>query len=191
MFDRKQLVLTVLAFSLLGTASCTKSEGTTSGAAANSGSSPAPSTPSASAAAAASAAPDASPLGADTTTGLSPAGGADATAPAASGESAAAPAASAGPVDCGKKPLPDCPLQGWMKTNTNPQVADKDFTALATNLDKAAAFAPPGYTNWASIAKDGAKAARDKDMTATKASCRTCHDQYKEKYKKELRARKI
>jgi hypothetical protein len=78
-----------------------------------------------------------------------------------------------------------------MKANTNPPIAAQDFPALATALDKAATFAPAGYTNWASIAKDGAKAARAQDMTAAKASCRTCHDQYKEKYKKEMRAHKI
>ena len=66
-----------------------------------------------------------------------------------------------------------------------------DLPGLATSLDKSAAFAPAGYTNWASIAKDGAAAARSGDMTAAKASCRTCHDQYKQKYKDEMRARKI
>ena len=89
------------------------------------------------------------------------------------------------------KPLPDCPLQAWMKANTNLAIAGGDLPALATALDKTVSFAPPGYANWASIAKDGAKAAKAGDMTAAKASCRTCHDQYKEKYKKEMRARKI
>ena len=76
-----------------------------------------------------------------------------------------------------------------MKANMNPSIAASDFPALATALDKAATFAPAGYTNWASIAKDGAKAARAQDMTATKASCRTCHEQYKEKFKKDTAAR--
>jgi hypothetical protein len=76
-----------------------------------------------------------------------------------------------------------------MKQNMNPSVAAADFPALATALDKVVTFAPPGYTNWASIAKDGAKAARAQDMTATKASCRTCHEQYKEKFKKDTAAR--
>ncbi|MEA2746420.1 MAG: hypothetical protein QOI41_563, partial [Myxococcales bacterium] len=145
------------------------------------------------------------PVAADTTTGTQPTGGADATAPSststtvtaatasASGGVAPAQSASAGATAaaCGTKPLPDCPLQAWMKANTNPAIASQDFPGLATALDKTATFAPAGYTNWASIAKDGAKAARASDMTATKASCRTCHDQYKEKYKKELRGRKI
>ncbi len=105
------------------------------------------------------------------------------TAPAASG--------SAGAAGCGTKPLPDCPLQAWMKTEANPPVMKNDLPGLATVLDKVVAFAPPGYTNWASIAKDGANAARAGDLAAAKASCRTCHDQYKQKYKTEHRARKI
>jgi hypothetical protein len=190
------LLAGALALAVL-TAGCSKTEGTSSGTTADASMAMPSSTMSA-----AMAAPDASPMAADTTTGNAPTGGADAsasggaaavtasasagtTAPAISGSAAAtAPA-------CGTKPLPDCPLQAWMKANTNPAIASQDFPGLATALDKAATFAPAGYTNWASIAKDGAKAARASDMTATKASCRTCHDQYKEKYKKELRGRKI
>jgi hypothetical protein len=66
-----------------------------------------------------------------------------------------------------------------------------DLPSLATALDKIVGFAPPGFPNWASIAKDGAAAARSGDLAAAKASCRTCHDQYKQKYKAEIRARKI
>jgi hypothetical protein len=92
---------------------------------------------------------------------------------------------------CGKKPLPDCPMQAWMKANTSAAVAKNDLPTLAAALDKMAGFAPSGYGNWASISKDGAKAARGGDMAATKASCRTCHEQYKERYKKEWRTRKV
>lgn len=203
MLDRKHLFLSLaslLALSL-ATASCTKSEGQSSAGTSTTGTA-ANATPSTSAASPASAAPDASPIAADTTTGTTPTGGADATAPANSASpttkaagtaSAATPAgsASAGAAECGTKPLPDCPLQAWMKANTNPPIAAQDFPALAAALDKTATFAPAGYTNWASIAKDGAKAARAQDMTAAKASCRGCHDQYKDKYKKEMRARKL
>lgn len=119
-------------------------------------------------------------------------------APAASGSATAsasaapaAPAASAPAAECGTKPLPDCPLQAWMKANANPPATANDMPALAIALEKMVAFAPPGYTNWASIAKDGAAAAKSGDTAAAKASCRSCHDQYKAKYKAELRARKI
>jgi len=198
---RRKLFI-ALAFAVLA-AACSKTEsGNTTDPAASASATPK------SAMSAATAAPDASPTAADTTTGTTPVGGADATAPTTSATTAttaavgASASASGGttPVAsgsagaaaaCGTKPLPDCPLQAWMKANTNPAIAAQDFPGLATALDKVATFAPAGYTNWASIAKDGAKAARASDMTATKASCRTCHDQYKDKYKKELRARKI
>jgi hypothetical protein len=198
MLDRSHLVL-VLALLASAAAACTKTEGQSSGTSTASTGSAAPSAP----VSAATAAPDASPTAADTTTGTTPTAGADATAPVSASGAASAPTvakaagsgaaatASAAPLECGTKPLPDCPLQAWMKANTNPPVAANDLPALATALDKTASFAPAGYTNWASIAKDGAKAAKAGDMTAAKASCRTCHDQYKDKYKKEMRARKI
>lgn len=109
---------------------------------------------------------------------------------AASATAAPATSGSAAPVDCGSKENP-CPLQGWMKENVNPPMNKGDGPGLAAALDKIATFAPPGYTNWVSISKDGAAAARSGDIPATKASCRACHDQYKQKYKTEMRARKI
>lgn len=204
LFSSRTLVPSLALAAALAAAACTKSEGQSSGAPSGTATTATPST-STSAATAASAAPDASPVAADTTTGTTPTGGADATAPiasaaekagskavAATGASASAAAsATGGPAECGTKPLPDCPLQAWMKANTNPAIAANDLPGLAGALDKTATFAPAGYTNWASISKDGAKAARAGDMTAAKASCRTCHDQYKDKYKKEMRARKI
>ena len=99
--------------------------------------------------------------------------------------------ASAAAPECGKKPLPDCPLQAWMKANLNPPVTTNDAAGLEAGLTKLAGMAPPGYTNWATIAKDGAKAAKGGDLTAAKASCRTCHDEYRPKYRAEIRGRKI
>ena len=92
---------------------------------------------------------------------------------------------------CGKRPLPDCPLQAWMKANTGGAMQSKDFTKLAAALDNTASFAPPGYGTWASISHDGAKAARAQDMDGVKASCRNCHTQFKQRYITEMRARKI
>lgn len=111
--------------------------------------------------------------------------------PAASTTQAAAPTTGDG-GDCGSKENP-CPLQAWMKENTNEAMAKADLPALAIALDKTVTLAPPGggYPNWVSISKDGAAAARSGDKEAAKASCRTCHDQYKKKYQTEMRARKI
>jgi hypothetical protein len=92
---------------------------------------------------------------------------------------------------CGDKPLPPCPLYAWMKANTGLAMSHEDFEGLAAALDTVATFAPDGYTNWASIAKDGANAAREQSLDGVKATCRSCHRQYKDKYKKELRDRPI
>ena len=78
-----------------------------------------------------------------------------------------------------------------MKANTSAAMSAEDFDALAVALDKVATFAPAGYTNWASIAKDGASAAHAQSLDGVKASCRGCHNQYKDKYKKEMRDRPI
>ena len=72
-----------------------------------------------------------------------------------------------------------------------PPMEAKDYQGIADSLTKAASFAPAGYTNWASIAKDGANAARAADLNAVKAACRGCHDQYKNKYRTEMRTRPV
>jgi hypothetical protein len=58
-------------------------------------------------------------------------------------------------------------------------------------LQKVSTFGPPGYTNWVSIAKDGADAARAQNLDAVKAACRGCHNQYRAKYKREMRDRPL
>jgi hypothetical protein len=78
-----------------------------------------------------------------------------------------------------------------MKANASPAMSGEDMDALAVALDKIATFAPAGYGNWSSIAKDGAGAARAQSLDAVKASCRGCHNQYKDRYKKEMRDRAI
>jgi hypothetical protein len=78
-----------------------------------------------------------------------------------------------------------------MKANTSAAMSAQDFDALAKALDKVVTFAPAGYSNWASIARDGASAARSQAVDGVKASCRSCHNQYKDKYKKEMRDRPI
>lgn len=177
MRDRGHLTFVVLSLLFVVTTACTKSEG------------PAPGN----SAAAVPAETPTKELPVLVDTAASSAGDASLAASpsrndgAASGEMDLAAANAA----CGKKPLPDCPLQAWMKANTNAAMSANDLPALATALEKTAHMAPAGYTNWVTIATDGSRAAKAGDMNATKASCRTCHEQYKKKYKDELRARKI
>jgi hypothetical protein len=82
-------------------------------------------------------------------------------------------------------------MQAWMKRNTAAAMAASDLPALATALDQIVKFAPAGYTNWASISRDGAAAARAGNTDAVKASCRGCHDQYRSKYRTDMRARPL
>ncbi len=115
---------------------------------------------------------------------------ANATATAMASASASAPVKhDAGASATGDGGVGERPLQSWMKANMTPAFATKDLPTVADLLDKVAAAPPPKYTRWASIAKDGAAAARAGDYNATKASCRGCHDQYKAKYIAENRAR--
>ena len=182
------LAAALIVAALAGVA-CSKTEGTSSGTPSTTGTAAPPAAASASAGVASTDAATAAADPPPTTPKEADAGSAAASASATRTAADAGSAATAAAPACGTKPLPDCPTQAWMKANMNAAVAASDFPALATALDKAATFAPAGYTNWASIAKDGAKAARAQDLTAAKASCRTCHEQYKEKFKKDTAAR--
>jgi hypothetical protein len=78
-----------------------------------------------------------------------------------------------------------------MKTQVAPALEERDLGALASALDQLATLAPPGYPNWAAIARDGANAARVQLPDATRAACRGCHSQYRERYKRELGIRSL
>jgi len=91
---------------------------------------------------------------------------------------------------CGTKENP-CPLQKWMKGNMGVALAGNDLPALAKALDKAATLSPDPSWEWASIAKTGAEAARKGDIAGAKASCKTCHDKYKDPYKSQFRTKAV
>jgi hypothetical protein len=76
-----------------------------------------------------------------------------------------------------------------MKANMAPAAASDDAPALAKAFDYVAARAPSSMPNWASIAKGAAAKARAGDIAGGKAACKSCHDQYKAKYKVEMRDR--
>ena len=82
-------------------------------------------------------------------------------------------------------------MQAWMREAFAAPLDAHDSRSLVTALGRAAVEAPPGYPNWASVARDGADAARVDDLDAVKASCRGCHAQYRERYAKELHDKKI
>ena len=98
--------------------------------------------------------------------------------------------ASADGAACGTKDNP-CPLQKWMRANMGPAAAAEDTAALGKALEKAGALSPDSSWTWAKIAADGAAAAKKGDLAAAKASCKSCHDAYKEKYKTQFRAKAV
>src|SRR5690348_1098204 len=103
---------------------------------------------------------------------------------------ASAGVASADAAACGTKENP-CPLQKWMRANMGTAAAAEDTAALAKALDKAATFSPDASWTWNKIAADGAAAAKKGDLAGAKASCKSCHDAYKDKYKTQFRAKPV
>jgi hypothetical protein len=83
---------------------------------------------------------------------------------------------------------PATPLGKWMKPNMGAPLAGQDFPTLQKSLDLVASKPPPSsdYPKWASFASAGSAAAAKQDLAAVKATCKQCHDAYKEKYKKEF-----
>jgi hypothetical protein len=78
-----------------------------------------------------------------------------------------------------------------MKANTAAAATSGDLPTLAAALDKIATIGPPEYGTWASISRDGANAARAGDLKATRAACTGCHQQWRAKYRTEMRERAI
>jgi cytochrome c553 len=85
---------------------------------------------------------------------------------------------------------PKTPLGKWMKPNMGAPFAGQDFETLQTSFALVAGKPPPGdYPQWAAFSKAGAAAAAKQNVAAVKATCKQCHDAYKEKYIKEFPTR--
>jgi hypothetical protein len=86
---------------------------------------------------------------------------------------------------------PKTPLGRWMKPNMGAPLAGQDFPTLQKSLELVASKPPPGddYAQWSSMARDGAGAAAKQDLAGVKASCKKCHDAYKERYQKDFPTR--
>src|SRR5262245_38973215 len=92
-----------------------------------------------------------------------------------------APAAPEQGASCGGPGLPACPLQAWMRSNVAAPLAANNAGALAASLERTARLSPePGWSSWAAIAAQGAAAAKKGDITAARASCKGCHDAWRE-----------
>lgn len=138
------------------------------------------------------------PKPADTGAATAPAGTTAPTADAvATGAPSSAPtaaptgAAATGPktFDCGAKGQKPCPMQGWMKSVMASATSSGDATKIANALSYVAGKPPPGMGSWVSISNEGVAKAKAGDIDGAKASCKKCHDLYKEKYKTTMRDR--
>jgi hypothetical protein len=100
-----------------------------------------------------------------------------------------APDGPAKTYDCGAKDQKPCPMQGWMKRVMAPASASGDPDGLSKALAYVADHAPPGFPEWTAIANAGAAKAAAGNVDDAKASCKRCHDAYKDRYKSTLRDR--
>ncbi|MDI1449450.1 hypothetical protein [Polyangium sp. 6x1] len=64
-----------------------------------------------------------------------------------------------------------------------------DLTKIASGLAYIAGKPPPGMGSWGAISNEGVAKAKAGDLDGAKASCKKCHDLYKEKYKQTMRDR--
>jgi cytochrome c553 len=82
---------------------------------------------------------------------------------------------------------PKTPLGKWMKPNMGAPLAGEDYDTLKKSLDLVASKVPKGdYPQWSAFASAGSAAAAKEDLKGVKASCKQCHDAYKDKYIKDF-----
>jgi|SRR4051812_14771713 hypothetical protein len=109
---------------------------------------------------------------------------------------ASMPSARADAAACGGKGQPSCPLQGWMETNMDGPTQKGDVKALVPAFKEVLKFVPDpawnaGAQGWAAIANAGGEAAAKGDLAAAKASCKSCHKAFRDKYKASFRTKPL
>ncbi|RYG83792.1 hypothetical protein EON77_06790 [bacterium] len=83
-------------------------------------------------------------------------------------------------------------MQKWMRASFGAAMAKDDLASVASALEACAKLTPdPAWSDWAPVSKAGAEAARKGDAAGTKASCRSCHEKYKETYRARFRTRAV
>lgn len=119
-------------------------------------------------------------------------GGAAAAAPPAQIEGRATATVAEGTATCGKPGAPPCPLQKWMRANVAGPLSENDTAALSAGLEKTATLVPdPAWSSWGTLARSGAAAAKRGDIAGARASCKGCHDAWREKYRTKYRLRPL
>lgn len=99
-----------------------------------------------------------------------------------------APKTASALAACGGKGLPDCPLQQWMKATLQTYQREQNFDRMALAFEQLEKNAPEGYAEWASMAVAGMKAARARDEASVRQACKSCHDDHRSRYRKEMRS---
>jgi len=95
--------------------------------------------------------------------------------------------ANAGGDTCGDREHP-CPMQKLMRGTMGSAKTPEELTAA---FNRVAGLSPNGGWQWRAIAQKGAELAKGGDTAAAKKQCKACHDQYREPYKQQYRARKF
>lgn len=122
-------------------------------------------------------------------TATAPAPAPPAPATAAASPTDSADAALAKKYNCGAKDQKPCPMQGWMKSVMATASSGGEGDKLSQALTYVANHPPPGYPRWTELARGGAAKAKAGDIDGAKASCKECHDLYKDNYKASMRDR--
>jgi cytochrome c553 len=79
-----------------------------------------------------------------------------------------------------------------MRGNVALPLATNNLSALADGLERTARLSPDmAWASWRTMAADGAAAARKGDIAGARASCKNCHDAWREAYKARFRNRPI
>jgi mono/diheme cytochrome c family protein len=91
---------------------------------------------------------------------------------------------------------PGCSLQRWMANHVQTALQKRDLDGVGRALQIAANSVPDprwnqGQNGWAAIAKAGAAAAQAGNVSAVKKACKSCHDAYRDDYRKQYRSRPI
>jgi hypothetical protein len=75
-----------------------------------------------------------------------------------------------------------------MKANVAAALDAKDAVRLERALRRLAKLAPAGYEDWTSTALEAADRAKEKDFSAVRRACKSCHAAHRADYRHEHRA---
>jgi len=94
---------------------------------------------------------------------------------------------------CGRPGKVACPLQAWMRQNIAAPLAKRDFDSLAKSFEQVSRLnpEPKHFSHWERLSKEGAAAARQKELAKLTSACSRCHELYRPKYIERHRERRI